>query len=396
MTRCTRWIAPVVAGLVAAACYEDSNLTFPPRPSQIRVLLTDAPFPFDSVDKVEVYIVSVAASTTPDTGPTPGSQQWVTIATPRKRFDLLEVQQGSTTLVGEGELPVDEYEAVRIVLNVDSSRIVYLSGVEPTVHWADSGRAEIAIHTIVQSPVAVSDAGADIVIDIDVGRSFRYDVRGDGSFDFLPWIRAINPAATGSIAGTVLADSGDGVHRPIEKASITVYSGEGAFPHTWQVLATGRTDAAGHYRVAFLLPDTYIVSVAPPASVRSESRTDIAVPVAVGAETQHSVALAAFQGAVTIQGDLTITEGQRTILEAVVTDAQNRPIVNPTVAWQSLNPTVATLRDSAQYAIVTGQRFGSSKIVASSNGLTDTVTVVVFIDSSAVAAPRVRRERTRS
>ncbi|MGH7568989.1 MAG: DUF4382 domain-containing protein [Gemmatimonadales bacterium] len=394
MTRFARWIVPTVAGLTAAvACYEDGNVTtFPPRPSHIRVLLTDAPFPFDSVDKVEVYIVSVAASTTADTGDTPGSQRWVTIATPRKRFDLLEVQQGATTLVGEGELPVDEYEAVRIVLNVDSSRIVYLSGAEPAVHWADSGRAEIAIHTIVQSPVAVPDAGADIVIDFDVGRSFRYDARGDGSFDFVPWIRAINRAATGSIAGTVLADSGDGVNRPIEKASITVYSGESAFPHTWQILATGRTEAAGHYRIAFLLPDTYIVSVAPPASVRSESRTDVAVPVALGVETQYSVTLAAFQGAVTIQGDLTITEGESTTLEAVVTDAQNQPIVNPTVTWQTLNPAVATLRDTAQYAVVTGQRFGSSKIVASSNGLTDTVTVVVFIDSSAVAA-RVRRAR---
>jgi len=32
------------------------------------VLLTDDPFPFDSVQSVQVYVISIAVSTHPDTG----------------------------------------------------------------------------------------------------------------------------------------------------------------------------------------------------------------------------------------------------------------------------------------------------------------------------------------
>ena len=66
--------------------------------------------------------------------------------------------------------------------------------------------------------------GADIVIDFDVGRSFLYNFRGTNEFTLAPQLRAINSAATGSIAGTVTSDY-TGQTRPIVNANVTVCGG---------------------------------------------------------------------------------------------------------------------------------------------------------------------------
>jgi len=59
-----------------------------------KVLLTDDPFPFDSVQSVQVYIVSIAVSTHPDTGTSADSMHWATVAAPHRQVDLLTLQQG--------------------------------------------------------------------------------------------------------------------------------------------------------------------------------------------------------------------------------------------------------------------------------------------------------------
>jgi hypothetical protein len=62
-------------------------------------LLTDDPFPFDSVSSVSIYVTRIEASAQFDTI---GAASWVEIAAPKKIFDLLTLQQGATAFVGEG------------------------------------------------------------------------------------------------------------------------------------------------------------------------------------------------------------------------------------------------------------------------------------------------------
>ena len=204
-----RVILPVLATVAllswgAAACYQDDTTALPAT-SLTQVLFTDAPFPFDTVQSVDIYVVSVAASTQPDTGGSADSMPWVTITEPRQRIDLLTLQQGTTTLLGEGEIPADQYRAVRLIIDTDSSRIRFADGSDALVHWGGAGQQ--AIHAFVEAAVAVPEQGAEIVIDFDVGRSFHYNDLGDGGFNFFPWIRAVNRAATGSIAGLVRSDT---------------------------------------------------------------------------------------------------------------------------------------------------------------------------------------------
>src|SRR5438105_12676705 len=95
----------VAAALIAGteACYkDDSTGTGNHGKPMAKVLLTDAPFPFDSVASVTVYVVRIEASTATDTT---GGGDWVVITEPRQASNLLTLQQCGTALVGEAELP---------------------------------------------------------------------------------------------------------------------------------------------------------------------------------------------------------------------------------------------------------------------------------------------------
>lgn len=274
-----------IAAIVA--CYKTDGPANPNKTKPMaKILLTDDPFPFDSVQSVQVYIVSIAVSTRPDTGTSADSMHWVTVAAPHKQIDLLALQQGLTDSLGIGEVTADQYKAVLVTLNTDSSAGIRLkNGSQAAIRWNGAGQG--SYFSFVEAPVTIPDSGAVIVIDFDVGRSFVYNQLGDGAFDFFPWIRAVNRAATGSIAGTVMRDSSTGSVGPVADAAVSASSGG-------YILSTGKTDAAGHYRLAYLLPGTYIVGVDPPfGSSGLASALDSNVAVNQGFETTHNVMLSA-------------------------------------------------------------------------------------------------------
>ncbi len=182
----------LMLAVLGTACYKDDSSGPANRRPMAKVLLTDSPFPYDTVDRVDIYVVSISASTQSDTATSADSMSWVTITAPHRTFNLLDLQQGTTALVGEGELPADQYRAVRLVINTDSSAVIGVGGSPRLVHW--NGPAIQAIHAFVENPVAVPEQGAEIVIDFDVGRSFHYNDLDDGYFNFFPWIRAVNKA----------------------------------------------------------------------------------------------------------------------------------------------------------------------------------------------------------
>jgi hypothetical protein len=365
---------------VAVACYEDDSTAAPNRANTTNVLLTDAPFPFDTVESVNVYIISVSVSTDADTGGSADSMSWVTVTSPHRQINLLELQQGDTALLGGDEIPPGRYRAVRLILDGDSSNIRFKDGSLAQVYWGGGGRQ--AIHAFVQAAVDVGAQGTDIVIDFDVGRSFDYNEL-NGSFNFLPWIRAVNRAETGSIAGTVLRDSsGGGPAGPVRGATVNAW---GRGPSTWYIFSTGVTDATGHYRLAYLLPGTYIVGVDPPASRNLGSALDSNVVVNRAAETTHNVTLSTFGGSLLIHGASSMLVNRTNRLEAFVVTAQHQQDTSAVVAWQSLDTAVlglTTYLDSARVARVTSKIIGTGRIVATSGSLVDTLVIHVAPDTS--------------
>jgi hypothetical protein len=375
-------VATVLLG--AGACYKDDTPGGPGGTRRAtRVLITDAPFPFDTVQSVDVYIISISASSQPDTGTSADSMQWVPIVEPHRQINLLSLQRGLTSLLGEKEIPADQYKAVRVVIDADSSALRFKDGSEAVVRWGGGGRQ--AIHSFVEAAMDVPAGGADIVLDFDVGKSFAYNNLGDGKFDFFPWIRAVNEAATGSISGTVSSDSAG----PVAHATVSAWGGG---PGNWYINSTGTTDAAGHYKLAYLLPGTYIVGVEPPSPSSLGGDLDSNVVVTRGNDTPHSVVLSAFNGDVLINGASSMPVNHTNRLEAFVITAQHQQDPDAQVAWQNLDPTVLDLTsyvDSTHVARVTSKIIGTGRIVASSGGLADTLVIHVAADtSSGPSAPR--------
>lgn len=376
-----RNLALLTVTTLALACYKDDTggPTGLPNQPMTNILLTDAPFPFDSVQRVDVYIISVSVSTQPDTGGSADSMSWVTVAEPHRQINLLDLQQGDTALLGGKDIPADQYHAVRVIIDTDSSAgIRWANGTQAVVHWYGAGRQ--AIHVFVEAAVDVPEEGTDIVIDFDVGRSFRYNELGDGAFEFFGWIRAVNRAATGGIAGTVTKDSSGGPAGPVNRATVSVWGGG---PSNWYIYSTGTTDAAGRYKLAYLLPGTYIVGVDPPSGSSAGSALDSNVVVTRGVETTHDVTLSAFRGAVFILGASSMLVNRTNGLEAIVVDEQHQQDPNALVAWQNLDTAVLGLVvDSTRFARVTSKIVGTGRIVATSGSLADTLVIQVAPDTS--------------
>jgi hypothetical protein len=381
-------LAALVALALAAGC--DSGPEGPEF-AGTRVLLTDAPFPFDEVSRVDVYIVSVDAAETADT--TGGGGPWTNIVTPRQRFNLLDLQRGTTAIVGEGDLPAGHYQAVRVVIDTDSSSVSYRGGGLAEVHWPVAG--ELALHALVEEPVAVPESGSEIVIDFDVGRSFwvnewQADSIGPPGwgpdFFFVPWIRAVNEAATGGIVGRLLGDAdGDGTPEPIENATVSVLRGDVlAGPLTWWTVATGATDANGDFKIDFLLPGSYIVRATPPRAVPLGAATVTGVAVTVGRDASVPLVLASAEAAsVEIVGPSQVEVGHEIALRAVVLDANGDTLTGQPISWLYGPRDVADIHDqgggipTGEFALVKGLMAGVVSILASSFDLFDSTSVTV-------------------
>jgi hypothetical protein len=379
-----RWVNLVPALALVGAGVACSDGSGPPEGmSRARVLLTDAPFPFDAVKRVDVYIVSVAAATTADTS---GGAEWITIAEPRARFDLLALQGGQATLIGEGDLPAAQYAAVRLVIDVDSSSVTLADGTPAVVDWQGSG--EKTLYALVEQPLALFTPGTEmeVVLDFDVGRSFlpAYGFAlNDLQFLFIPWIRAVNEAGTGVVAGTIMgANAPSEVLGPVPTASITVYrymtSDFG--PRLAYAASTGRTDAQGHYAIHYLAAGDYVVEAYPPGGFNAGVAYSVPITVTMGETTHLDLTLpqsGSGGAALFVYGPSLVALHDTVSYFATVLGGAGDSLPAPAVSWFSRDPAVATITGSNNSARLVAAALGTTWVVATFEGLADSLAVTV-------------------
>ncbi|PYP51278.1 MAG: hypothetical protein DMD45_08345 [Gemmatimonadetes bacterium] len=383
--------------LSLAACYQDDTTPNSPpvlRP-RITVRLTDAPFPYDSLHSVNIYVVRIEANTAQDTSV---DGQWVLITQPRKSFDLLALQQGTTALLGEGEMPAGQYHAVRMTIDTTQSLITWNDSAQTPaqVNW----HGWSTIYAFVEYPVSVATQGADVVLDFDVGRSLRYKYYGKNEFDFTPNLRAIDAAAAGAIAGTV-TQSSQGTTSPVPNAQVSVYTPYPGQPDSMSdnLEATGRSDQAGHYKLGFLPPGRYFVRIEEPFMPSLEAVVTPNVQVSAGQTTPLSVSLPQAGGGhayIHISGPTQVGVGGIISLYAAVGDASGHPVY-PAITWTSSDPVVASVSapNDTGAAMVTGRQAGVATIHASTTGgLTDSLIVHVVVLGSAATVSIVPASAT--
>jgi hypothetical protein len=242
----------VGAAVALAACMTSETGPSGPADGKTTVFLTDAPFPFDRIARVDIYIDEIALSPQADTSE--GIPDWITVARPEQTFNLLDLQNGTTALLGEAEVPPGQYRAVRVSFDPDRSSMTDRDGGHPTIDWQAKGDAP-SLFGLVEEPMAIDENGEDIVIDFDVGRSFLPD-SSDGGFLFIPFLRAITRTGSGTIEGTLVnEETGD----PIPLAAVSIHYALDTASVLGPLMSTARTDQSGAFRASFLRPGRYAV-----------------------------------------------------------------------------------------------------------------------------------------
>lgn len=243
--------AAVVAALAACNAMEIGP-SGTPEDGKTAVFLTDAPFPFDRIDRVDIHIEEIALSPQADTSE--GLPTWVTVARPDRTFNLLDLHNGTTALLGEAEVPPGRYRAVRVKFDPDRSGMTDRDGGHPAIDWQAKGEVP-SLFSIVEEPMAIDENGEDIVIDFDVGRSFLSD-SSTGGFIFIPFLRAITRAGSGGIEGRLVnAETG----HPIPLAAVSIHYDFDTAAALGPLVSTTQTDASGAFKASFLRPGGYTV-----------------------------------------------------------------------------------------------------------------------------------------
>jgi uncharacterized protein DUF4382/uncharacterized protein DUF4397 len=170
--------------LLATAC---SGSTSPSGSNGTLVTrLTDAPFPTDQVKSVDIFVVRVDARqsdvTDADANTALDDQSsatsgWKAVATPNKSFDLLSLQNGIATALGEANLPAGTYSGFRLVIDQSKSSAtlkdgtVLSGGSTPGIKFPSAGQSGIKI--VLADPVKiVANTETDLLVDFNVGQSF--------------------------------------------------------------------------------------------------------------------------------------------------------------------------------------------------------------------------------
>jgi hypothetical protein len=266
MYKTLRLLAALALGAAGVAACSDSSGT---DTGLLTVRLTDAPFPFSNVASVDIYVVRVDARTAEptDAQAADGSDMggWTTIATPNASFNLLDLAGGRTTNLGAATLATGTYDGFRLIIDPAKSSITLKDGSTPPISFPSATHSGIKVK--LDKPIDLTENGSVMTLDFDVGSSFV--MRGNSAasgFNFKPVVRAVAQDITGSVSGSVLANSASGPAVPGATVEVLPAGSLLTDSDPTHVIRTTSTDADGNYRIAFLLPGTYVVRATPPTT----------------------------------------------------------------------------------------------------------------------------------
>ena len=255
-------LAALAALATIAACENTGSGT-------MTVRLTDAPFPFAEVSRVDVHVVRVdartAEPTTTEAEDEDNMSAWTTVAEPNALINLLELSNGTTTNLGEESLPTGTYSGFRIIIDPSKSSVTLKDGTRPDVQWPSAAQTGIKVN--LDEPIALDEGGSVVVLDFDVGRSFVMrgnSIKNNGLL-FKPVVRGTATDITGSASGIVRGDNATGP--VVADATVEVLKAGTTIDNTddTNIIATAKTDASGAFKFAFLVPGTYVLRATPPA-----------------------------------------------------------------------------------------------------------------------------------
>ncbi|WP_445383371.1 DUF4382 domain-containing protein [Robiginitalea sp. IMCC43444] len=238
----------------------------------IKLQLTDAPFPYELITEANITITKVEVRLKEEgTETEEGGTSFETLFEGSETVNMMELTNGVMLNMGETEVPVGMYDLVRVYVTDASIKLTNESVYEVKVPSGSQTGIKVFIKPEL---VVVSELSEDLMLDVDLSRSFVLQGNldtpaGVTGFNFKPVLRAKNMSSTGSLSGTV-TELVETVPTAVEGAEVSILvDGE--------VYTTTSTDPSGGYTVPGLDPGTYTVTVNKTGYAETEAEVSIAV-----------------------------------------------------------------------------------------------------------------------
>jgi len=169
MKRVTKIIGCIIAiALIATACKKENKT------GTLTVRMVDQPIPYEQVN-VEVEFVQVHFNNTDN-----GAEGWVDLETNKGIYNLLDLQNGVSAVLVDGEvLPVGYLSQLRLVLGDDNTVVIAGITYPLALSSQDKNGLKINLDTTIHDGDDV-----EIIFDFDTEKSIV--VEGNGTYRLKP------------------------------------------------------------------------------------------------------------------------------------------------------------------------------------------------------------------
>lgn len=201
--------------------------------SNLKVYLVDSPASLDSVI-INVKRVEIHKDGSDSTS------GWITINNTLRSFDLLQLRNGASAVLGDSVLPPGHYSQIRLIL-ADGSYVIN-EGIKYNLTVPSGFQTGIKLN---HEFTLEADKLYELVLDFNVDKSIH--TTGNGKYMMNPVIRVMPIVTSGSISGQVL---------PLE-AQATV------FAYTGSDTISTYPDENGFFKLMVLPQGSYNIGITP-------------------------------------------------------------------------------------------------------------------------------------
>ncbi len=230
----------IAVGILFTFLYLGCSNNNPASPNSMtgtmKIMMIDSPADYSAVN---IVIDSVQAHITSSDS----VSGWLTLNNKQATYNLLQLVNGVNAVIGEANLQAGTYSQIRLFLGEGSNLVMNGQTYSLTIPSGFQTGIKLNVDANVQAGVTYL-----LTLDFDANRS----IISTGSllnlqFKLKPVIRVVTTATTGIISGAVSPDS----------VSSNVWAISGL-----DTVSTS-TDASGGFKLQYLQPNTYSVTIAP-------------------------------------------------------------------------------------------------------------------------------------
>lgn len=195
------FFAIIISTLILVSCGDNESGNDSPY-GTLSIRMTDAPFPTDDVAEANVTINKIEIRGKNEVKGSP----FTTLSEEVSSFNLLDLTNGVTASLVDLEIPVGEYDLIR--LYVSEASVVLQDGTTYDLFVPSGSQSGIKIF-IKPSIEVAGGLTSELLLDFDVAQSFVPQGNtkdGYNGFIFKPTIKAANLSTAGRLVG-MLTDS---------------------------------------------------------------------------------------------------------------------------------------------------------------------------------------------